>query len=216
MNYLADSSSFAALAWLVIGLALCAVETLAPGAFFIWVGAAAAIVGVVDYVVPMYLKTQFVLFGALVAALVLIGLQVYGSFGAEPGPLPQSRAHAMIGQDFFLDEAIVRGYGRIRVGDSSWRVAGADCPAGAKVRVIAVEDGSLLRVERDSSRAADRAPSVPDRPSASRSSAIDQHRNGRVGEHLDGLAAEQQRRHAAPPMRGHHDQVADLWHAPCR
>jgi hypothetical protein len=148
MNFSIDSSSFPALAWLVIGLSLCAVETLAPGAFFIWVGAAAAIVGVVDYAVPMYLKTQFVLFGALVAALVLIGRQVYGSFGAEPGPLPQSRAHAMIGQDFFLDEAIVRGYGRIRVGDSSWRVAGADCPAGVRVRVIAVEDGSLLRVER--------------------------------------------------------------------
>ena len=148
MDNLANSPSFAALAWLVIGLSLCAVETLAPGAFFIWVGAAAAIVGVVDYAVPMYLKTQVVLFGALVAALVLIGRKVYGSFGAEPGPLPQSRAHAMIGQDFFLDEAIVRGYGRIRVGDSSWRVAGADCPAGARVRVIAVEDGSLLRVER--------------------------------------------------------------------
>jgi inner membrane protein len=49
--------------------------------------------------------------------------------------------------DFFLDEAIVRGYGRIRVGDSSWRVTGPDCPAGAKVRVIAIEGGTLLRVE---------------------------------------------------------------------
>ena len=53
----------------------------------------------------------------------------------------------MIGADFFLDEAIVRGFGRIRVGDSSWRVAGPDCPAGAKVRVVAIENGSLLRVK---------------------------------------------------------------------
>ena len=147
MDLVADSS-FTALAWLVIGLTLCAVETLAPGAFFIWVGAAAAIVGVADYFLPMYFRSQIVLFGALVAALLVVGRWVYGSFGAEPGPLPQSRAHAMIGQVFFLDEPIVRGYGRIRVGDSSWRVAGADCPAGARVRVIAVEDGSLLRVER--------------------------------------------------------------------
>lgn len=50
----------------------------------------------------------------------------------------------MVGADFFLDEAIARGYGRIRVGDSSWRVAGPDCPVGA----VAVEDGSLLRVGR--------------------------------------------------------------------
>ena len=64
----------------------------------------------------------------------------------------------MIGADFFLDEPIVRGYGRIRVGDSSWRVAGADCPAGAKVRVVAVEDGSLLRVERADGDAARDSP----------------------------------------------------------
>jgi membrane protein implicated in regulation of membrane protease activity len=129
-----------ALAWLVGGLFLCAAETLAPGAFLVWIGAA--------YFVPLDLTHQSLLFGAVVVALVLIGRDVYGSFHTQPGPLPQSRAHGMIGRDFFLDEPIVRGYGRIRVGDSSWRVAGADCPAGAKVRVVAVEDGSLLRVER--------------------------------------------------------------------
>jgi inner membrane protein len=148
MDLLAESSRFAALAWLVAGFLLCAVETLAPGAFFIWFGAAAAIVGIVDYVAPMGFVAQLVLFAFLVAALVLIGRRVYGSFGAEPGPLPQSRAHAMIGGDYFLDDPIVRGYGRIRVGDSSWRVAGEDCPAGVRVRVVAVADGSLLRVER--------------------------------------------------------------------
>jgi len=78
----------------------------------------------------------------------MIGRDVYGSLYAGPGPLPQSRAHALIGSDFLLEQAIVHGYGRIRVGDSSWRVKGDDCPAGAKVRVVAVEDGSLLRVER--------------------------------------------------------------------
>jgi membrane protein implicated in regulation of membrane protease activity len=148
MDALVEPSRFAALAWLVIGLTLCAVETLVPGAFFIWFGAAAAIVGVADYLLPMRFETQLVLFGALVAALVLIGRGVYGSLSAEPGPLPQSRAHAMVGADFYLDEPIVRGYGRIRVGDSSWRIAGPDCPAGARVRVVAVEDGSLLKVER--------------------------------------------------------------------
>jgi membrane protein implicated in regulation of membrane protease activity len=148
MDPIAESSSFAAIAWLVIGVTLCAVEGLAPGAFFIWVGAAAVIVGSADYVAPMYFRTQVALFGAVVAVLLLIGRRVYRSFAAEPGPQPQSRAHAMIGRAFCLDEAIVRGYGRIRVGDSSWRVAGADCPAGAKVLVVAVEGGSLLRVER--------------------------------------------------------------------
>jgi inner membrane protein len=137
-----------AFAWLAGGLVLCAIETLAPGAFLIWIGVAAAIVGAIEFFVEMDLTTQMGLFGALVIALVLVGRRVYGSIDARPGPLPQSRAHAMIGADFFLDEAIVHGHGRIRVADSSWRVAGADCPSGAMVRVLAVEDGSVLRVER--------------------------------------------------------------------
>ncbi len=148
MDLFVEPFHYAAFAWLVIGLALSAVETLAPGAFFIWFGAAAAIVGVVEYVLPMAFRMQLLLFGVLVAALVLIGRRVYGSFGAEPGPLPQSRAHGLVGEEFYVEQAIARGFGRIRVGDSSWRVTGPDCPAGARVRVVAVEDGSLLRVER--------------------------------------------------------------------
>jgi inner membrane protein len=136
-----------AIVWLVSGLVLCAAETMAPGAFLIWVGLAASIVGAIAYFVTVDFTSQLLLFGILVAGLILLGRRVYGSLDASPGPLPQSRAHAMVGVDFFLDEAIVRGYGRIRVGDSSWRVTGPDCPMGAKVRVIAVEGGTLLRVE---------------------------------------------------------------------
>lgn len=54
----------------------------------------------------------------------------------------------MVGNDYFLAEGIARGFGTIRVGDSVWRVTGEDCPAGAKVRVVAVEDSSLLRVAK--------------------------------------------------------------------
>jgi len=148
IGYLLTLNHLGALAWLAGGAALCAAETLAPGAFFVWIGAAAAIVGAINYFVAMSVTAQALLFGALVVALILIGRRVYGSLDASPGPLPQSRAHALIGADFFLDEAIVHGFGRIRVGDSSWRVAGDDCPSGAKVRVVAVEDSSVLRVER--------------------------------------------------------------------
>ena len=148
MSELLSPAHIAALLWLVGGLILCAAETLAPGTFLVFIGAAAAIVGAISYFIALGLTTQLLLFGALVVALVMIGKDAYGSLQAGPGPLPQSRAHAMIGSDFLLEEAIVHGYGRIRVGDSSWRVRGDDCPAGAKVKVVAVEDGSLLRVER--------------------------------------------------------------------
>ena len=95
----------------------------------------------------MDLTTEFALFGALVIALVVIGRRVYGAIDARPGPLPKA-ARCDDRRRLLLEEAIVHGYGRIRVGDSSWRVAGADCLSGAMVRVVAVDDGSVLRVER--------------------------------------------------------------------
>ena len=171
MDTLLEPAHLVALAWLVAGLVLSAIETLAPGAFFIWFGAAAAIVGAVDYFLPMGFVAQLILFAVLVAALVLIGRRVYGSFDKGPGPLPQSRAHAMVGADFFLDEAIARGYGRIRVGDSSWRVAGPDCPAGAKVRVVAVEDGSLYPRRAGGLSRSGSGPAVSDRRAPEWSSA---------------------------------------------
>jgi hypothetical protein len=53
----------------------------------------------------------------------------------------------LVGRDFLLERAIVNGAGAIRVHDSVWRVTGPDLPAGARVRVTAVEEGVLLRVE---------------------------------------------------------------------
>jgi membrane protein implicated in regulation of membrane protease activity len=53
-----------------------------------------------------------------------------------------------MGREFFLDKAIARGFGSIRVDDSVWRVSGEDMPTGTKVRVVAIEDGSAIRVEK--------------------------------------------------------------------
>ena len=134
--------------WLLAGLALCAAETFVPGAFLIWIGVAAVVVGVVEFFVSLDLTLSLLLFAALVVVLVFIGKRVYGSLDSGAPQLPLSRAHALIGKEFYLDEAIERGYGRMRVGDSLWRVAGEDLPKGAKVRVVAVEDGAEVKVEK--------------------------------------------------------------------
>jgi membrane protein implicated in regulation of membrane protease activity len=134
--------------WLVAGLALCAAETLVPGAFLIWIGLAAVAVGVVEFFVAVSLTPSLLLFAALVVVFVVVGRRVYGSLDAGAPQLPLSRAQGLIGKEFYLDEAIERGHGRIRVGDSGWRVSGDDLPKGAKVRVVAVEDGAEIRVEK--------------------------------------------------------------------
>jgi inner membrane protein len=134
--------------WLVAGFILCAAETLAPGAFLIWIGAAALILGTVQFFWPLEFTAQLFLFAALAIALVIVGRRVYGSLDRRSPPEPLSRAHGLIGKEFFLDQPIERGFGNIRVDDSVWRVTGEDMAVGAKVRVTAVEDGSLLRVAK--------------------------------------------------------------------
>ena len=134
--------------WLLAGLALCAAETLAPGASLIWIGAAAMIVGAVEFFAPMPLTVQLLGFAALVAGLVFVGRRVYGSIDAVGPSPPASRAHALVGREFFLDEAIARGFGSIRVDDSVWRVAGEDMPTGTRVRVVGIENGAAIRVEK--------------------------------------------------------------------
>jgi inner membrane protein len=144
----APLAHFGYIVWLSLGLILCAAETLAPGAFLIWIGAAAVILGTIVFFWPIEITAQLFLFAALVVVLLVIGRRVYGSLERRSPPQPFSRAEGLIGREFFLDRAIERGFGAIRVDDSVWRVTGEDMGAGAKVRVTAVEDGSLLRVAK--------------------------------------------------------------------
>jgi membrane protein implicated in regulation of membrane protease activity len=58
----------------------------------------------------------------------------------------KSAEKSMIGAVYPLESAIVNGAGSVRIGDSVWRVTGADLSAGTKVKVTGV-DGSTLTVE---------------------------------------------------------------------
>lgn len=133
--------------WMVGGLAVCAAETIAPGAFLIWIGAAGLLLGMVDYLYPMPFEAQSFVFAVLAAVLALVGKRFYGSVAAKSRAF-EGRAVALVGREYFLDSAIEHGFGRIRVGDSVWRVAGPDLPAGVKVRVVAADGGAELRVEK--------------------------------------------------------------------
>jgi membrane protein implicated in regulation of membrane protease activity len=134
--------------WLIAGLALCAAETIIPGAFLIWIGAAGLVLGFVDYLYPLSFEAQALIFAALAAVLALAGKRFYGSVAAQGPPPALSRAEALVGHEYFLDSAIERGFGRMRVGDSVWRVSGPDLPAGAKVRVVSAGGGADLHVEK--------------------------------------------------------------------
>ena len=137
-----------AVTWAVVALLLLAAETLAPGAFMLWLGFAAAAVFVLVLVVPdLPVLAQVVAF----LGLSFLSLQIYrtrfrGRSRQSDQPMLNRRAEQLVGRVVPLDRAIVNGAGRVQIGDAYWDVAGADLPVGSVVRVVAV-DGMTLKVQ---------------------------------------------------------------------
>jgi inner membrane protein len=135
-------------AWIVLGLVLMGLELLAPGVFLLWLGLAALATGLLDWAFDLSWQAAAISFAILSVASVLLGRMVTRHPEEEDaGPSALNRrGHALVGQIFTLETPIADGSGRIRVGDSSWRVTGPSAPAGSKVRVVRA-DGATLVVE---------------------------------------------------------------------
>lgn len=134
--------------WFILAAILIIVEVFAPGAFMLWIGIAAGVVGVILYVAPaMPWEYQFILF-SLAAVGSIIGWRAYRQkHPATAGdPTLNRRGAQYIGRVFTLDAPIVNGVGKIRVDDSTWKIEGADCGAGTKVKVVGIEN-TVLKVE---------------------------------------------------------------------
>ncbi len=134
--------------WAAVALLLFAAEALAPGAFMLWLGFAAAAVFVGVLLFPgMPVLAQVAAF----VVLSFLSIQMYRTWfrGRERGsdqPALNRRAEQLIGRVVALDRGIVQGRGRVQIADAYWEVIGPELPAGASVRVVASE-GMSLRVE---------------------------------------------------------------------
>ena len=134
--------------WLIAGLVLVILEIFAPGAVFLWLGIAAGVVGAVVFFAP-YLdwKFQFTLFAVLSVVSIVVSRRYLKRRPLETDhPDLNRRGAQYVGRDLILDAALSGGRGRLRVDDTTWRVEGPDLPAGAKVRVTAV-NGATLKIE---------------------------------------------------------------------
>lgn len=134
--------------WLAFGTVLLILEVFGAGGYLLWIGVAAAAVGVLTYLFPeLPWAWQFIVF-ALLSVLTAVFWWRRQRSAARPSDVPglNSRGSEFLGRTFVLHEAIVAGRGKIRAGDSLWLVSGPDLPAGSEVRVVG-QDGVLLRVE---------------------------------------------------------------------
>lgn len=132
--------------WWVAAAVLAAIETFMPGAVAIWFAISAAVVGALVLILPVPWQLQLVLFGVLGLAAI-VAFRSYAKRNPQPTSQPSlnQRGAQYVGQEFTLVESIQQGFGKVRVGDTVWKVSGPTLPAGARVRVTGV-DGAVLTV----------------------------------------------------------------------
>jgi len=133
--------------WILAGLLLI-VELLLAGIFFVWLGIAAAIMGVIDFLSPpLSWQVEVLIFALLSAVLVIAGRPWLKRRQALESDQPNlnRRINDYVGKSYVLDEAIINGRGKVKIDDTLWEVTGPDLPQGAWVRIIGI-DGLRLRV----------------------------------------------------------------------
>lgn len=147
MNLVEVAAGNAPWAWIIAGAIMLALELVVPGGIMVWLGVAGLITGLLLFVQPIDWALQFLLFGVL--SLVLIAAWLRYSRGREKpsdSPFLNRRAERFVGQELVLDEPIRDGFGRVALGDTTWRVSGPDLAAGRRVRIVGA-DGAVLKVE---------------------------------------------------------------------
>ena len=134
--------------WWALAAVLLICEMMLPGVVFLFLSVGAAVAGMLLALEPeSSLEMQLVVF-AVVSVASAVGLRplLRGMQKRSDDPNLNARGNSMIGKVLVLDQPILAGRGRVKMGDGSWSVTGPDMVAGAKVRVAAV-DGNELRVE---------------------------------------------------------------------
>ncbi len=134
--------------WWVLGVVLIILEVFSPGVFFLWMGIAAGIVGVVVWQLPdLSWEYQILLFALFSVASVAAGRSFLKRHPIETDqPRLNRRGEQYLDRVFTLEHPVVNGSGKIRVDDSTWKISGSDCDTGTRVRVVGVE-GVVLKVE---------------------------------------------------------------------
>lgn len=134
--------------WWILGVILLGLEIVLPGTFFLWMGAAAGVVGLVMLFVPGFAwEGQVLAFASLSVVTVVAGRLWLRSHPTETAdPTLNERGAQYVGRVVQLAGPLVDGVGKARVGDTLWRVStgdNTDLPEGARVRITGVEGATL-------------------------------------------------------------------------
>jgi len=136
--------------WWAFAAILLIVEIALPITFFLWMSIAAAITGLLVLGLDMSWQTQLIIFSVL-SVISIIASRIYikrNPIQSEDSQLNR-RGEKHIGSVYTLDTDIQNGSGKVRVGDTLWRVEGPELTAGTRVKVIDVNGNSFVVKENE-------------------------------------------------------------------
>ena len=135
--------------WWILAAIFAGIEIVAPGVFFIWLAAAAALTGLSALFIPgMGWQIEALIFAVLAVASIVFWRSYIKRNGNKDDPAStlNRRGEQMIGRTAVLSEPIQNGRGKAKIDDTMWRVEGSDLPAGTQIKVTGV-NGAILKVE---------------------------------------------------------------------
>ena len=133
--------------WLSLGGLLLAAEMLGASGYLLWSGLSAVLVGLLTWVMPQGWPLQGTIFAILTIVTALLWWYwLRKRTLSRPQSMLNQRGQQLVGLRATLTDPVINGFGRVNIGDSSWRVKSEqDLPAGTHVEVIAI-DGITLHV----------------------------------------------------------------------
>jgi membrane protein implicated in regulation of membrane protease activity len=133
--------------WLIAAAVFFVLELIAPGAFMLWLGLSAMLVGILSFFVAWSWQIQLIAFAVFALASIPLWRRVARRIEAPVDqPFLNRRADAFIGREFTLEKPIVGGNGTVKIDDTIWRLSGPDLAGGSRVKVVRA-DAALLVVE---------------------------------------------------------------------
>lgn len=127
--------------WIALGALFVIAEIFVSGFVLLWFGIASIIVGVLVGVFSgMGWELQLSIFAITSVASIVAWFKFVGNRSPESDrPELNNKSAQYLNRIFSLEEPIINGIGKVKVGDSLWRVSGEDAPVGSTVKVIGME-----------------------------------------------------------------------------
>ncbi len=134
--------------WLIFASGLLVLELLTGGTtYLLWPSAAAFVIALISFVLPMNWQVEWSLFALLTLVLTVAGSAYIRPLLNKGGQHDlNDRASRLIGQSAEIATDFTNGGGRIRLGDTQWQAVsedGKNLKTGHKVVVKAVNGVTL-------------------------------------------------------------------------